>query len=275
MLEGAPVPEGLPEMVRPSLGSTLAFCLIAGAVIAAVLAGIWSSTARASGAAAARRLTLRSTAAAVALLLASAGLAESGLLRSLAGGPALLLYAGGSNALAIALAMSPLGRRLALTLPVWALVGFQAFRLPLELVLHEWYAQGVIPLQMTYDGHNYDIVTGVLAAMLAPLLAWLERRAARSEKSADNIDRLEHAIVWLFTLAGTLLLFNVGSIAIRSSPVPLRTYLNEPPLQLAYQAPQTWIVPICVAGALLGHLLALRRLLTWRPKIPTPASEPS
>ena len=55
------------------------------------------------------------------------------------------------------------------------------------------------------------------------------------------------------------LLLNVGSIALRSSPVPLRTFMNEPPVLLALHAPYTWIVPVCVGGALLGHLLGFRR----------------
>lgn len=255
----------LPEMVRPSFGSTLAFCSIASAVIAALLAGIWLASRRSGGADAARRLTLRSGAVVLAILFVSAALAESGVLRRLAGGPALMLYVGASNAIAIVAAFSPLGRRMALTLPIWALVGFQVFRLPLELVLHEWYAQGVIPIQMTYEGHNFDIATGALAAILAPLLWGLERLARRFPRAAETADRIAHATLWFFTLAGTLLLLNVGSIAIRSSPVPFRTYLNEPVLQIAFNAPYTWIVPVCVAGALLGHLLAFRRLFAWSP----------
>jgi len=252
-------------MIRPSLGSTLAFTLIVGCVIAAVLAGIWVATARAVDRSAAKRLTLRSAAVIAVMLLVSAVLAESGLLLRLAGSPALLVYVGASNAVAILVAFSRLGRRLATELPVWALVGFQAFRLPLELVLHAWYLQGSIPIQMTFDGHNFDIVTGALAMVLAPLLYWLERRAARQPRAADTSDRISHAAFWLFTLTGTLLLFNVGSIAVRSSPVPFRTYLNEPVLQVAYHVPYTWIVPACVAAALLGHLVAFRRLFAWTP----------
>ena len=52
-------------------------------------------------------------------------------------------------------------------LPIAALVGVQAFRLPLELVLARWKNQGVIPVQMTFEGHNFDIVTGVLALVTA------------------------------------------------------------------------------------------------------------
>jgi hypothetical protein len=252
-------------MIRPSLGSTLAFTLIVGSVIAAVLAGIWIAASRSADRAAAKSLTLRCAAVIAVIFLVSAVLAESGLLRRLAGSPALLLYVGASNAVAIVVAFSRLGRRLAVELPVWALVAFQAFRLPLELVLHEWYRQGSIPIQMTFDGHNFDIVTGALATILAPLLFGLERRAARRPSAADAVDKLLHGLLWLFTLTGTLLLLNVGSIAVRSSPVPFRTYLNEPVLQVAYHVPYTWIVPGCVAAALLGHLVAFRRLLLWSP----------
>lgn len=48
-----------------------------------------------------------------------------------------------------AAALSSFGGRLAASVPLAALVGFQAFRLPLELVLHSWATQGTIPGTMT------------------------------------------------------------------------------------------------------------------------------
>ena len=59
--------------------------------------------------------------------------------------------------------LSPVGARLAAGVPVAALVGFQAFRLPLELVLHSWVAQGTIPGTMTWTGQNWDIASGITA----------------------------------------------------------------------------------------------------------------
>lgn len=67
-----------------------------------------------------------------------------------------------------AVALSPLGTRLADTLSLAALVGFQSFRLPLELVLHEWAAQGTIPGTMTWTGQNWDIVSGIVCFAAAP-----------------------------------------------------------------------------------------------------------
>ncbi len=67
------------------------------------------------------------------------------------------------NLLAVALAFSSVGARMTTQLPVVALVGFQAFRLLLEVVLHRLHVEGVIPVTMTWGGPNLDVLTGVLA----------------------------------------------------------------------------------------------------------------
>jgi hypothetical protein len=162
--------------------------------------------------------------------------------------PAMLFFAT-CNVAALALALSPLGARLARGLPAVALVGFQAFRLPLELVLASWAAAGTIPVQMSLHGDNFDIVTGVAALLLALVL--LRRR---------SLPRAELA----FHALGLLLLVRVMMIAVLSSPVPFRSY-EGPLLLLAYHAPYAWIVSICVAGALAGHVIGIRSALARRP----------
>jgi hypothetical protein len=233
-------------MVRPSLLSTLFFLAIVVTVALALPAAVWVGSVGTLGPAAARRSALRACIATLLVLGVSALLAESGALALPAHGLGIMLYFLACNGAAVALAFSKLGQRLAQHLPLYALVGFQVFRLPLELVLHQWYMEGVLPVQMTYSGHNFDIFTGLLAAALAPLM---------------YLGKLARKAAWAFNLVGTGLLVNVASIAVRSSPLPLRTYTNEPPVLLALQAPYTWILPVCVAGALLGHLLTFRHLL--------------
>ena len=71
--------------------------------------------------------------------------------------------------------LMPLGRRLAVATPSAALVGFQAFRLPLELVLHQWAQEGTIPTTMAWSGQNWDIIAGVMALVAASFAA--RRRA--------------------------------------------------------------------------------------------------
>ena len=139
--------------------------------------------------------------------------------------------------------LSPLGGKLAGGVPLAALVGFQAFRLPLELVLHTWAAQGVIPETMTWTGQNWDIISGVTALVCAPLAA-RHRIAAR-----------------VANIVGFALLVNVMRVAILSSPVPFG-WGQQPPLLLALHLPYAFIGPVCVGGALFGHVVLTRAL--WK-----------
>jgi hypothetical protein len=139
--------------------------------------------------------------------------------------------------------LSPVGARLAAGVPLAALVGFQAFRLPLELVLHSWAAQGVIPGTMTWTGRNWDIVSGVLALVCAPF-------ASRYQVAAR-----------VANIVGLALLVNVMRVAVLSSPVPFG-WGAEPPLLLALHLPYAFIGPVCVGGALFGHVVLTRAL--WR-----------
>jgi hypothetical protein len=145
----------------------------------------------------------------------------------------------------IGAALSPFGRHLALGVPVAALVGFQAFRLPLELVLHEWAAQGTIPGTMTWTGQNWDIISGITALICAPL-------AGRFPVAAR-----------IANIIGLALLVNVMRVAIMSSPFPF-AWGQQPPLLLALHLPYAFIGPICVGGALFGHIVLTRNL--WRKR---------
>jgi hypothetical protein len=142
----------------------------------------------------------------------------------------------------LAAGLSPLGGRMAAAIPIAALVGFQAFRLPLELVLHSWAAQGTIPGTMTWSGQNWDIVSGIVAIAAAPV-------AGRSR-----------AVAWAANVIGGLLLVNVARVALMSSPVPF-AWGVEPPLVLALHLPYAYVGPVCVGGALVGHVVLTRALL--------------
>jgi len=146
------------------------------------------------------------------------------------------------NLCAVALAFTRPGKWLS-ALPVWALIGFQAFRLPLELILHEWAKQGTVPMTMTWSGSNFDILTGIMALICAPL-------SLRSVRAAQ-----------IFNAVGFLLLLNVMRVAMMSSPLPFAWGLAEP-LQVVLHLPYAWIGSVCVTGALAGHLILFRKLRT-------------
>lgn len=219
--------------VQPGAASTAAFVAVCVSVLVMVVAG-------------ARRVDPSWTrkAAAAAMLWAGATAAAVLLLDTL---PVVAVFGffGLCNLGAIALALSPVGGRMA-TLPLAWLVGFHAFRLPLEIVLHRWFEEGTLPVQMTWSGQNPDVLTGILALGLG---LW----GARAE--------LPRIAAWTFELVGLGLLLNVMRVAVLSAPTPLRAFADEPPLLLAWHLPYGWIVPLCVSAALFGHLVLARRLL--------------
>jgi hypothetical protein len=233
-------------MVTPSGESTIAFLAIVAFVYLAFVLGF-----RRAWQGAPNRAAVTAVAACGfgGWMVLAAFLARSGALAALANSPKIMAYFVVSNGLAAAVAFSPSGRRLSTQLPIALLVGFQAFRLPLELVLHSWYEQGTLPVQMTYAGANFDIFSGVAAVSAGAVLAVVPLSV-----------KARRWVVLSFNLLGFGLLIVVMSIAMRSIPWPLRTYMNEPPVLLAFHSPYTWILPVCVAGALLGHLLVFRWL---------------
>lgn len=133
--------------------------------------------------------------------------------------------------------------------PLSLLVAFHAFRLPLELVMHQAAAEGVMPPQMTFTGMNFDIATGVTALLVAALAArgWAPR--------------------WLllgWNALGTLLLVVILTIAVLSLPA-FAAFGREPARLNTWVAyfPFVWLPAGLVSAAVLGHVLLWRRLLSY------------
>jgi len=141
------------------------------------------------------------------------------------------------------LALSEFGTRLLRAVPAHWIVGYQTFRLPLELILHRLYLDGVIPVQMTYAGRNFDIITGVTAMAVAVVMR--QGRAPRW-------------LVHVWNLLGLALLINIVTVAVLSTPVPFRLFLNEPANLVPSTFPYVWLPTFLVQAAWFGHLLLLR-----------------
>ena len=91
--------------------------------------------------------------------------------------------------------------------PLPLLVGFQAFRILVELAIHRAVVEGVAPPQLTWSGRNWDVVTGVGALVLMPIASSLPR--------------------WLLHVwngIGFALLVNVLSVAVLSMPLPWQVF---------------------------------------------------
>lgn len=189
--------------------------------------------------AAAVAFMLRSARAAVLILiwLAVTGVAAArGIIGFETMPPTMLVLAFASSAIAIVA-----GLKLNTDAPLVTLIALQSFRLPLELLMHRAYDEGLMPVQMSYAGLNFDIVTGATAIVIA----FFARR---------------RSLVLAWNILGTLLLVNILTIAMLSTPIPLRVFHNEPANVWITRPPFVWLPAFLVPVALAGHLLIFRKL---------------
>jgi hypothetical protein len=220
------------EFKEPDFLSTFAFVLILIFVYFSFVAGIYF----------ANREKTKSVAMGIFVwLLFISGVIQSHFVETMPV-PRLFLFFAIINLVSLLFAFSSLGIKLSVGIPIYLLVGFQIFRLPLELVLHSWVSQGSIPSSMTWTGSNFDIVSGIVALIAMP------------------ISKKYLSAAWIANAIGFLLLLNVMRVAVLSSPVPFGWSVT-PPLLLAFHLPYGLIVPVCVAGALVGHIILTRALL--------------
>ncbi len=220
--------------------------LIACATVAAIAWAI--HTLPEDGPLRARRFVL----AAATWFAVALALGASGVLKSSALPPRMLLVMLPMLLLPVLLAFSNVGTALVRRVPVAALVGFHAFRLPLELVMHRAASEGVMPPQMTFTGLNFDIATGVSAVMVATLAA----KGLASRR-----------LIAAFNLLGTALLVVIGVVAVASLPA-FQAFGSDPALVNTWvtAAPFVLLPAGLVASALFGHLLLWRWLSQYSAK---------
>ena len=176
-----------------------------------------------------------------AWLLFTGVLARSGVLADFSSTPpriAFLLLP--TMLLAVVLGFSKFGSRLSL-MPLAFLIGFQAFRIPVELLIHRAVQEGIAPPQMTWTRLNFDILSGVSALLLFPFARRIPRWGS---------------LTWN-TLALALLLWTVG-VAVLSFPGTLQR-LKPDNVWVAY-FPFIWLPTVAVTSALLGQVALFRRL---------------
>jgi hypothetical protein len=190
--------------------------------------------------------------AALAWVALTMGLAWAGVLKrwDLRPPPLMGMFAG-ILVLGPVLAWSTIGDRLARGLPLAALVGLQSFRFPLEVVMHAAAERGIMPMQMSYSGRNFDIVTGITAVLLA---AWL------------RFGRPPRAIVWAWNVLGLLLLANIVTVAALSTPMFAAFGSTPDRLNPFVAGPPFVLLPaVLVLTAWAGHLIVFRALTGQEP----------
>ncbi len=130
--------------------------------------------------------------------------------------------------------------------PAW-LVYIQSFRILMEILLWLLFIKNIIPLQMTFEGINYDILTGLSAALVGYY--------------ALSIKKWPRIVALLWNFAGLLLVTNIFLVAILSTPSPMRQFFNEPANTVVAYFPFIWIPAFIVPFAYLMHVLSIKQTL--------------
>lgn len=131
-------------------------------------------------------------------------------------------------------------------LPLQILTCLSVIRIPVELVLLWLYQNGQVPQLMTFEGRNFDVLSGITAA----IVAWLAFRGGKTNRPL--------LIVWnLFALG---LLLNIVINAVLSFPFPFQQFaFDQPNVGLLY-FPFIWLPSIIVPIVLFCHLASLWQL---------------
>jgi len=146
------------------------------------------------------------------------------------------------------IAFSKKGTALLQSVPPHWLIWMQSFRIGVELLLLLAFIKDKLPVQMTFEGRNFDILTGALALPVGYLL------------SIKKIYAVKLAIV--FNIIGILLLLNILVIAVLSMPTSFRYFTNEPSNTLVAKFPFILLPGVLVPIAYMLHIFSLRQLLT-------------
>jgi hypothetical protein len=131
--------------------------------------------------------------------------------------------------------------------PPESIIWIQSFRIVVEILLWRLFVDNLAPIQMTFEGRNFDILSGLTALLVAYLVA--------NNKISSPL-----VIAWNF--ACLAILVNIVAIAILSMPTPFRVFMNEPSNTIVAKFPIVLLPALLVPLAYWLHFLSLRQYLT-------------
>ena len=144
------------------------------------------------------------------------------------------------------------GRKFLLQCNMYYLTLLHTIRIPVELCLLLLFYQKLIPEEMTFEGKNFDIISGITAPFITYLL--LKR----------NKSRLKLILIW--NIVCLLLLLNVVTNGILSAPsVFQQINFDQPNIAILY-FPLVWLPSFIVPCIFFAHLISIYQILHTRKK---------
>lgn len=150
------------------------------------------------------------------------------------------------------LSLTKKGKRFMYDLDLKWLTLLHSVRVPVELVLYFVFLEGLVPDLMTFEGYNFDIISG----LSAPILYYL---VFVKKKVGNN-----GLLLWNIVCLGLLL--NILTIAVLSAKTPFQKMaFDQPNIGVTY-FPLVWLPTVIVPIVFLAHLASIGQILTLRRK---------
>lgn len=146
----------------------------------------------------------------------------------------------------ILFSVSTIGVRLLNAVPAHSLILMQSFRIVVEILIWYTYVESKLPIQMTWEGKNADILSGLLA-LPAGYYLW------KYKKDSPKL-------VLAYNLTGIALLLNILIVAVLSFPTPVRYFTNEPSNIIISRFPYIVLPGVLVPIAIAMHIFSLRKM---------------
>ncbi len=125
-------------------------------------------------------------------------------------------------------------------------------RVPVELVLYFVFLKGLVPDLMTFEGYNFDILSGLSAPILYNLV-FVNKKVG-----------LNGLLLWNIVCLGLLL--NILTIAVLSAQTPFQKMaFDQPNIGVTY-FPLVWLPTVIVPIVFLSHLASIGQILSLRKK---------
>jgi hypothetical protein len=149
--------------------------------------------------------------------------------------------------LIVALFTTSKGRQYIDSLDIKTLTLLHTIRIPVEIVLFWLFLNKKVPELMTFEGRNFDILSG----LTAPIIFYFGFKRKQLDRKI--------ILIWNFICLG--LLINIVVIAVLSAPFPFQKFaLDQPNIAVLY-FPFNWL-PSCVVPVIFfSHLVTIRQLL--------------
>lgn len=161
--------------------------------------------------------------------------------------PRFLLLAAPALVVILLLFVTPKGRAFLDTLDLPILTLLHVVRIPVELVLFWLFINGAVPEAMTFEGRNFDILSGLTAPVVFYFFF------------TKKIIGKGFLLGW--NMLCLLLLLNIVVNAVFAAPSNFQQIAFEQPNVAVLHFPFAWL-PCCVVPlVLLSHLAAIRKLV--------------